>query len=71
MTRSFGNPAQTAGSLGDGGLTVSQGRSNRGLRRGLRGIFALGALFVMAAASYTVVFVLIDKWYKGGSLGIL
>ena len=71
MTRNFGNPAQMAGNLREGGLAVPQESSNHGVRRGLRGLFALGALFVMAAASYTVVFVLIDKWYKGGSLGIL
>ncbi len=43
----------------------------QGRRRNWRGIFALGFLFVSALASYGLVFVLIDKWYKGGSLGIL
>lgn len=71
MTSNFGNPTYVTGNIGDGGLAVSQGSSDHGLRRSLRGKFALGALFVMATASYAVVFVLFDNWYKGGSLGLL
>lgn len=40
-------------------------------RKGLRGHLALGFLLLSAAFSYVAVFVLIDMWYKGGSLGIL
>lgn len=39
--------------------------------RSLRGLIALGLLFVTTAAGYGVAFVLIDLAYKGGSLGIL
>ncbi|MFQ5773776.1 MAG: hypothetical protein ACE5GS_04605 [Kiloniellaceae bacterium] len=71
MTRNFGNPARIAEDLRHGELAASSGFSDHGHRRGWRGLFALGFLFVSAAAGYGLMFVLIDKWYKGGSLGIL
>ncbi|RMD63209.1 MAG: hypothetical protein D6826_05485 [Alphaproteobacteria bacterium] len=46
-------------------------KQERKHNRGWRGIFALSFLFLTTVAGYAAVFVLIDKWYKGGSLGIL
>ena len=40
-------------------------------RKRFRGALALGFLILSTAMSYGIVFVLIDKWYKGGSLGLL
>jgi len=68
--RIFGNPARIAQGARGGHVAVS-GLSGYAQRKGWRGIFALGFLFVMAATGYGVVFVLIDKWFKGGTLGIL
>ncbi len=74
MTRNATNAAPANGDLHDGPVAVADGYREpgfQGQRKGLRGLFALGFLIVSAAVSYGIVFVLIDKWYKGGSLGIL
>ena len=74
MTRNATDAAPATGDLHDGSVAVAdgyQGQGVQGQRKGLRGLFALGFLIVSAAMSYGIVFVLIDKWYKGGSLGIL
>lgn len=71
MSRNFGNPAQVVGGFQEGSLAVPREIASHRHRKRLRGIVSVGALLVMAAACYTVVFVLIDKWYTGGSLGIL
>jgi len=70
MTQNFTKTAPAGGDVGDGSVAVSKGFHGFGQRKGLRGIFALGFLVFSAAISYGAVFVLIDKWYKGGSLGI-
>lgn len=71
MTQDFTNAAPANGDARDGAITVTNGFQGHGQRKGLRGVFALGFLISSAAVSYGIVFVLIDKWYKGGSLGIL
>ena len=71
MTQNFTNAAPARGDAADGGVTVAQGFQGQGQRKGLRGLCAVGFLILSAAVSYGIVFVLIDKWYKGGSLGIL
>ncbi len=81
MTQHFSNAAPVAGDAGDRGIPVTgafqgpvlqgTGYQGQGQRKGLRGILALGFLILSAAMSYGIVFVLLDKWYKGGSLGIL
>lgn len=81
MTRNVTNAAPAGGDLQDGSVAVADGYRGRNFqgqgyqaqsqRKGLRGLFAVGFLIVSAAVSYGIVFVLIDKWYKGGSLGIL
>jgi hypothetical protein len=76
MTRNLTNAAPASGDLQDGPVAVADGYRGQDFqgqsqRKGLRGLFALGFLIVSAAVSYGIVFVLIDKWYKGGTLGIL
>ncbi len=71
MAQNLTDAAPVRGDASDGGMSVAQGFQGQGRRKGLRGLFALGFLFLTAALSYGTVFVLIDKWYKGGSLGIL
>ena len=70
MTQNFTEVAPASGDVVDGGIAVSRGLPGYRQRKGLRGLFALGFLVVSAAISYGTVFVLIDMWYKGGSLGI-
>ncbi len=70
MTQNFTKTIPVAGNVSDSGMTISQGFQGYGQRKGLRGLFALGFLVLSAAVSYGTVFVLIDMWYKGGSLGI-
>ena len=86
MTQHYSNAAPVTGDAGDRGVPVTgsfqapsfegpglQGTGYQGQshRRGLRGALALGFLLLSAAMSYGIVFVLLDKWYKGGTLGIL
>ena len=70
MTQNFTKTAPAVGDVGDGSVAISRGYHGLGQRRGLRGLLALGFLVISAAISYGTVFVLIDMWYKGGSLGI-
>ena len=70
MTQNFAKTAPATGDVGSGGVTIPRGFQVYGQRKGLRGLFALGFLVLSAAVSYGTVFVLIDMWYKGGSLGI-
>ena len=67
MTQNLGIPARTLQGARD---VAASGFAFRGRRRTWRGTFALGFLFVTAVAGYGLIFVLIDKWYKGGTLGI-
>ena len=69
MTRGSGNPTRTPENAKVGDLAYTAGVQSQ--RKGWRGFFALGVLLVTAAAGYGLMFVVIDKIYKGGSLGIL
>lgn len=69
--RNLGDTARIAEDVRYSELTAGPAFAGHGRGTGLRGIFALGFLFVTAAAGYGLIFLLIDKWYKGGSLGIL
>lgn len=71
MTRNFGNPARIAEDVRHDELLKAPSRWRPTGRWSWRGVLALAFLFVSAAAGYGLMFVLIDKWYKGGSLGIL
>lgn len=70
MTQDFTDVAAVGADAGEGRISATQGFHGQGRRKGLRGLFALGFLVLSAAISYAAVFVLIDKWYKGGSLGL-
>lgn len=76
MTQDFSDAAPVGGNAGEGGVSVRPGFQDQHLhgqsqRKGLRGALALSFFILSAAVSYGIVFVLIDKWYKGGTLGIL
>ena len=76
MVQNISNAAPVGGDAGEGGVSVSSGFQGQdihaqGQRKGLRGALVLAFFFLSAGLSYGIVFVLIDKWYKGGSLGIL
>ena len=70
MTQNFTNIAPAGAKAHDGGIAMGSGFHGQTRRKGMRGLFALGFLILSAAVSYGAVFVLIDMWYKGGSLGI-
>lgn len=53
------------------GMSYSREISGRRRARPLRGLLAIGVLLLTAATGYAAMFVLFDKWYKGGTLGIL
>ena len=69
MARNSGNPARMPENASGGELTYAP--EFQGERKKWRGTFALGVLLVTAAAGYGLLFVVIDKIYKGGSLGLL
>ena len=73
MMQNLSSAAPVTGDVGDQGISVPHAMSGRagGQRKSIRGSLALGFLILSAAMSYGIVFVLIDKWYKGGSLGLL
>lgn len=73
MIQNLSSAAPVAGNASDQGVPVSHAMSGRaqGHRKSIRGPLALGFLILSAAMSYGIVFVLIDKWYKGGSFGLL
>ncbi len=70
MTQNFTNIAPAGADAHDGGITLAPSFHGQTRRKGMRGLFALGFLIFSAAVSYAAVFILIDMWYKGGSLGI-
>jgi hypothetical protein len=63
-------PAGAAQGLGHDGAAAAGPSTNRRSSRTLRGVLALGVLFVTAASGYAAVLVLFDSWYKGGSIGL-
>lgn len=69
MTRNSGSPARTAENADLSEIGYSSDSQSQ--RKNWRGAFALGLLFVTAVAGYGLVFVVIDKVYKGGGLGLL
>lgn len=71
MAHNNGGSALVADNRRQGDFFREAGKEAVGRHRNLRGAFALGFLFLSAVAGYGLVFVLIDKWYKGGTLGIL
>ena len=71
MTRSLSDAAPAGPEAVHGGNPIPVGSQHHGRHKGLRGRFAVGFLILSAVIAYGAVLVLIDKWYKGGSLGIL
>jgi len=71
--QNLSSASPVTGNAGDQGILVPHAMPGRavGHRKSVRGSLALGFLILSAAMSYGIVFVLIDKWYKGGSLGLL
>lgn len=71
MTRNIGSSAPAS----DGEFLSSYVQNEHSQpavrRRNLRGLVALGVLFVTTVAGYGVAFVVFDLVYKGGSFGIL
>lgn len=63
-------PVGAARGLGQGDPAGAEASARRKPARTLRGVLALGVLFVTAASGYAAALVLFDSWYKGGSIGL-